>query len=88
MSENDFEAGVLEPIKKPRHARRPKNYDILQNLERQYNARLRECGRDHASAMRLIDWLQRGAKEPAYIAFTEGPERQIAYAVEQLLMKL
>lgn len=36
---------------------------------------------ESASAERVIQWIRTGAKS-AVLSFTEGPERQIAYAVE------
>lgn len=40
-----------------------------------------KCVREHAHAERLIEWLKND-KRPALTAFTEGPDRQVGYAVE------
>jgi hypothetical protein len=41
-----------------------------------------------ADAGRLVEWIRIGvARKPAVSAFTDGPERQIAYAVEDVLAK-
>lgn len=40
----------------------------------------------YADAGRVVEWIRTGAtRKPAVGAFTEGPERQIAYAVEDAL---
>lgn len=41
-----------------------------------------QCVNEHANAQRLIDWMNDPHRKPAIIAFTEGPEKQIAYAFE------
>jgi hypothetical protein len=33
----------------------------------------------------LIEWIKDSERRPAVLSFTEGPERQIAYAIENLL---
>lgn len=38
-----------------------------------------------ADAERVCAWIRDKKRKPANIAFTEGPERQIAYAVEELI---
>lgn len=40
-----------------------------------------------ADAGRVIEWIRAGDRTPAASAFTAGPERQIAYAVEDVLAK-
>lgn len=40
---------------------------------------------EFARASRIIEWVNDEKRKPAIHAFTEGPERQIAYAVERLL---
>lgn len=40
-----------------------------------------KCVNEHADAKRLIDWLSDPHHKPANLAFTEGPERQVAYAL-------
>lgn len=41
---------------------------------------------NYADAGRVVEWIRSGAtRKPAVGAFTEGPERQIAYAVEDVL---
>lgn len=37
---------------------------------------------EYANAKRLIDWLNDPNRKPANLAFTEGPERQVAYVFE------
>lgn len=41
-----------------------------------------KCVREHAHAERLIEWLKNDNR-PALTAFTEGPDRQVGYAVEE-----
>jgi hypothetical protein len=45
------------------------------------------CVNEHADAERLVEWINDPQRKPAYLAFTEGPERQVAYAVEGLLRR-
>lgn len=40
------------------------------------------CVNEHANAQRLIAWMNDPHRKPAIIEFTEGPEKQIAYAFE------
>jgi hypothetical protein len=48
----------------------------------------RSCFRlDHANADRVIAWINEPKRKPAMLAFTEGPERQIAYAIEGLIRR-
>lgn len=43
---------------------------------------------NYADAGRVVEWIRTGAtRKSAVSAFTEGPERQIAYAVEDVLAK-
>lgn len=42
-----------------------------------------ECVSDHASVKRLTDWLNDLKRKPAIHAFTEGPERTLAYWFEK-----
>jgi len=39
----------------------------------------------YANAERVIEWINDPTRKPAILAFTEGPERQIAYAVERII---
>lgn len=45
-----------------------------------------EMANNRADAGRLIDWIKAGCKN-ANTAFTEGPERQVAYAIEDALRR-
>lgn len=47
----------------------------------------RRCVNEHANAERLIAWIKTPERErkPANIAFTEGPDRQVAYHIESAL---
>lgn len=38
-----------------------------------------------ADSRRIAAWLDSSTRQPAVLAFTEGPERQIAYRFETLL---
>lgn len=40
-----------------------------------------------AAADRVIEWINNPKRQPAITAFTDGAERQIAYAVESLILK-
>lgn len=40
---------------------------------------------EYAHAGRLVAWLQNARRPPANAAFTEGPERQVAYASEEAI---
>ncbi len=42
-----------------------------------------KCVNKHADAERLIEWMQDTKRKPATLAFTEGPERQVAYEFEK-----
>lgn len=42
---------------------------------------------EQADASRLIEWINDPNRKHANIAFTEGPERQVAYAIEGLFGK-
>ena len=46
------------------------------------------CVNAHADAGRLIAWIQSSDRKPANTAFTEGPDRQVAYAVEWIFTQL
>lgn len=46
------------------------------------------CANEHASAPRLLAWIRDAARSPANTAFTEGPDRQVAYAVEWVFTQL
>lgn len=59
-----------------------------QHYRKLLNGHLRECGKDHASSKRVIEWLRAGAKKTPSDAFSAGPERQIAYHVLYLVRKL
>lgn len=41
------------------------------------------CVNHHADMDRLIGWLTDPNRPPANVAFTEGPERQIAYQFDR-----
>lgn len=41
-----------------------------------------KCVNKHADADRIIEWVKDPKRKPANTAFTEGPERQIAYLIE------
>lgn len=43
------------------------------------------CVNQHADAGRVVAWLNDPNRPPAISAFSEGPDRQIAHAVERLL---
>lgn len=55
-----------------------------------WGKRERKCVNDHASLGRISEWLDSGEepRKPANLAFTEGPDRQIAYVIEALTAKL
>lgn len=40
---------------------------------------------EYAKASLLIDWINDPKRKEAIHAFTEGPERQVAYAIERLI---
>jgi hypothetical protein len=42
---------------------------------------------EYANAARLVEWINDPKRKPANTEFTEGPERQVACAIEQLLVK-
>lgn len=44
-----------------------------------------KCVNEHANASRIIEWMNDPKRKPALHAFTEGPERQIAYIFERYL---
>lgn len=48
-------------------------------------ARHVECVNHHADIRRIVAWLEDPHRKPANTAFTEGPERQIAYLFEMFL---
>lgn len=59
---------------------------LLDNFAASRVAELRkECVNTHASADRLIAWIKSNPRKPANLAFTEGPDRQVAYAIEMEL---
>lgn len=37
---------------------------------------------NYANAERLVEWIRSDKRRPANVSFTAGPERQVAYAVE------
>lgn len=41
----------------------------------------------YADAARVVRWIRDPKRAPAAAAFTEGPERQVAYAVEDALRR-
>lgn len=41
-----------------------------------------KCVNQHANAKMVIEWMNDSKRKPAITAFTEGPDRQIAYAFE------
>lgn len=54
----------------------------IQNLEAE-NLRLRA---ERVNAERVIAWIRDPHRERANMSFTEGPDRQIAYAVEDAFL--
>ncbi|MHB1643930.1 MAG: hypothetical protein ACYCS8_15005 [Acidithiobacillus sp.] len=55
---------------------------IIQNLEAE-NLRLRD---DLVNTERVIAWIRNPRRGRANTSFTEGPDRQIAYAVEDTFL--
>ncbi len=55
-------------------------------LLRKYCAELEQQLTERADALRVIAWIRDPARRRANIAFTEGPERQIAYAIEDVFI--
>lgn len=49
--------------------------------------RNRKCLEFHADYRRVVEWVKNPKRKQANLAFTEGPERLIAYAVEEALKK-
>jgi len=47
-----------------------------------------ECANRHANVERIIKWVQSRDRKPANIEFTEGPERQMAYVIEDIINNL
>ena len=43
---------------------------------------------EKADAERLVMWIRNPSRQRAVTAFTEGPERQVAYAVEDVINRL
>lgn len=43
---------------------------------------------DHADVERVVRWIEDRKRKPANLAFTEGPERRIAYAIEQMIFDM
>lgn len=66
-------------------ARGPK--DKVTDLERELSDIRQEVANHYAHAGRLIEWIRNPKRKHAVNAFTEGPERQVAYAVEDALGK-
>ena len=56
--------------------------EIATEIEAAVSETQANCVNTHASAERLIAWLKDRKRKPGIIAFTEGPERQVGYAVE------
>ncbi len=42
------------------------------------------CVSDHASVSRVSEWLNSKPRKPAILAFTEGPDRTMAYWFEKV----
>lgn len=60
------------------HALRAAQDELVDERARRANS--------YADAGRMVEWIRSGAtRKPAVSSFTEGPERQIAYAVEDAL---
>ena len=57
------------------------------SLNREYR-KLLERVVDHADHRAVMSWIFDHKRKSAILSFTEGPERQIAYAVEWLLNTL
>lgn len=43
------------------------------------------CVNEHANVRRLIEWIKNPNRRPASCEFTEGPERQLAYWIDQMI---
>lgn len=41
-----------------------------------------KCVNEHANAKRVLEWINDPHRKRAVLSFTEGPERQVAYAAE------
>lgn len=41
------------------------------------------CVNHHADYRSVVHWMNDPNRKPAVLAFTEGPERQVAYAFEK-----
>lgn len=57
------------------------------DCETQYRKLVARCA-DKADYRRVMEWIFDSERKPAVNAFTEGPERQLAYAVEWLINTL
>ena len=55
---------------------------IWNHMRGELSALKARCVNEHATASRIIEWMK--TDNLPQIAFTEGPDRQIAYAVEAL----
>lgn len=59
----------------------------LSELQRELSELKIACANRHADADRVVAWINDPKRKPSYTAFTEGPERQIAYAIEAVLWR-
>lgn len=62
-------------------------HEIIKALRRELCDIKIACVNNHADTERVTAWIRDPKRKAANIAFTEGPERQIAYAVEALLWR-
>lgn len=60
----------------------------IRELQRELSEIKIACVNRHADVDRVVAWINDPKRKPSYTTFTEGPERQIAYAVEGLIFKL
>lgn len=56
-----------------------------ERISRELTALKVEVANNYANVEKIINWMS--TDKPAVIAFTEGPERQIAYAIEFKIRK-
>lgn len=61
------------------------HHECVASLRAQLEAEKIKRVNEYADAGRVINWVNNSCKPPANTHFTEGPERQIAYAIEKAL---
>lgn len=59
---------------------------VVKLLRRELSELKIHCANNHADADRVVAWINNPKRQPPSAAFTEGPERQIAYAIEGLML--